>query len=82
MLNKSYFNTNCEKELDAFHFYTQTRKINIAVTVLIIIVGLIGNGIAVFVLGQKRFRTHSSSIYLLCLCLSDGLFLLMHFFEV
>ena len=72
----------CHKELDAFRLYTETRKINIIVTALIIIVGLLGNGLAVFVFAQKRFRTHSSSVYLLCLCISDGLFLLMHFFEV
>ena len=73
---------NCLQELDSFHFYTKTRKVNIAVTAIIILIGLMGNGLAVFVFAQRRFRSHSSSIYLLFLCLSDGLFLLMHFFEV
>lgn len=71
----------CEQEISSFYFYNNTRKFNIYITIVIIIVGLLGNGLAVFVFAQKRFRRHSSSIYLLCLCLSDGLFLMMHFFE-
>ena len=61
--------------------YNTTRKINILISIVIISIGLIGNGLGVFVFAQKNFRLHSSSIYLLCLRLSDGIFLLMHFFE-
>jgi hypothetical protein len=57
------------------------RKLNIFLTILIICVGLVGNSLGVFVFVQKRFRSHSSGIYLLFICLTDGLFLLMHFFE-
>ena len=75
-------NTNQTQNLSvAKLFYTQTRKFNIYATAVIIIIGLFGNGLAVFVFAQKRFRLHSSSIYLLFLAISDGLFLLMHFFE-
>lgn len=45
------------------------------------IFGLIGNGVVVFVFIQKRFRSHSSSIYLLCLCLSNGLYLLLYLYD-
>jgi hypothetical protein len=48
----------------------------------IILIGLVGNGLGVFVFAQRRFRaSHSSGIYLLFVCLADALFLLMHFFE-
>jgi hypothetical protein len=57
------------------------RQLNIFVSILIICIGLIGNSLGVFVFVQKRFRSHSSGIYLLFICLTDGLFLLMHFFE-
>ncbi len=57
------------------------RKLNVFACSIIILVGLVGNALGVFVFIQKRFRHHSSSIYLLFLCLSDGLFLFVHFFE-
>lgn len=79
--NDTLKNLECLQQIDAVKFYTSTRKINIYITILIIVIGLVGNGLAVFVFAQKRFRIHSSSVYLLCLCLSDGLFLMMHFFE-
>ena len=71
----------CKDQIRSYHFYNNTRKINIFMTILIIFVGLLGNGLAVFVFAQKRFRLHSSSIYLLFLAISDGLFLMTHFFE-
>lgn len=72
---------DCEEQLNSIKFYENTRKVNIFITIIIITIGIIGNGLAVFVFAQKKFRLHSSSIYLLCLCFCDGLFLLMHFFE-
>lgn len=72
---------NCDAVINSIEYYDQTRKFNIFFTIFIIFIGLIGNSLAVFVFVQKKFRLHSSSIYLLSLCFSDGLFLLMHFFE-
>lgn len=72
---------NCDAVINSIEYYDQTRKVNIFFTIVIILIGLIGNSLAVFVFVQKKFRLHSSSIYLLSLCFSDGLFLLMHFFE-
>lgn len=83
--NMSSFNSSQPTSVKAatweHEYYTLTRKINIIGTILIIFIGLIGNGLAVYVFAQKRFRMHSSSIYLLFLAISDGLFLLTHFFE-
>ena len=72
---------SCYNEIKSSNFNNNTRKINIFATIVIIVVGLIGNSLAVFVFAQKRFRLHSSSIYLLFLAISDGLFLMTHFFE-
>jgi hypothetical protein len=73
--------TYCQNLAMSLRFNETIRVINIFVTIVIIIIGLIGNSLGVYVFMQRRFRNHSSSIYLLFLCLSDGLFLLMHFFE-
>ena len=72
---------DCIEQIQSSHFLINTKIVNIFATIAIIIIGLFGNGLAVFVFAQKRFRLHSSSIYLLCLAISDGMFLLMHFFE-
>ena len=71
----------CQNLVSSIRFSESIRAINIFVTIAIIFIGIIGNSLGVFVFIQKRFRNHSSSIYLLILCLSDALFLLMHFFE-
>ena len=71
----------CYEQINSSNFLVNTKIINIYLTIIIIVIGLFGNGLAVFVFAQKRFRLHSSSVYLLCLAISDGLFLLMHFFE-
>jgi hypothetical protein len=89
MMTKYIYNTSsslkipsdCDEQIKSTNILINTQKINVYATMIIIIVGLFGNSLAVFVFIQKRFRIHSSSIYLLCLAISDGLFLLMHFFE-
>jgi hypothetical protein len=81
-INSNISNCPDPKHVRADYLYTQTREINIYVTTFITIIGLIGNGLAVFVFAHERFRVHSSSVYLLFLAISDGLFLVTHFFEV
>lgn len=71
----------CPEYVAAFKLKESVRIVNICFTIIIILVGLVGNSLGVFVFIQRRFRHHSSSIYLLFLCLCDGLFLLVHFFE-
>jgi len=60
----------------------QTRKINIMFVGIILVIGLIGNCLTIVVFAQKRFRINSSNVYLLSLAVIDGLFLLLHLFEV
>jgi hypothetical protein len=58
------------------------RKINIIIAILIVISGLIGHFLTILVYIQKRFRLNSSNVYLLCLALIDGTFLIIHLIEV
>lgn len=63
------------------HLLVKTTEINLIITFIVLIVGLIGNFLLVYIFCQKRFRVNSSNVYLLCLGINDGLFLLIHFFE-
>ncbi len=85
MSSASFFSLDdqvyCNGLVQAINKSEFIRKLNINVSCLFIVIGILGNCLGVFVFIQKRFRTHSSSIYLLFICLIDGLFLLIHFFE-
>lgn len=72
---------DCNQLNKSYDVFTQTRKINIFLTMFIIVIGLIGNTLTASVFSHKKFRTNSSGVYLLCLAFSDGLFLVLHFFE-
>ena len=74
-------NTNIKEIAESVEFHTKTQKFNTLLTICIIIIGLIGNFITVFIYGQKKYRKNSSNVYLLCLALNDSLFLVVHFFE-
>ena len=75
-------NNTCMKEIaESVRFYTKTQKFNTLLTICIIIIGLIGNFITVFIYGQKKYRKNSSNVLLLCLAINDSLFLVVHFFE-
>ncbi len=71
----------CSRQIHSKYIFERTRNLNIQLTTLITMIGLVGNSLAIFVFSQKRFRRNSASVYLLCLAISDGLFLLTHFFE-
>ena len=58
------------------------RTFNIIITILIVISGLIGHFLTIYVYTQKRFRLNSSNVYLLCLAYIDGTFLIIHILEV
>jgi hypothetical protein len=64
--------TSAEKLLET------SRKANIFGTVVVSLVGLIGHFLIILVFGQKRFRTNSCNVYLLCLALNDSMFLIVH----
>lgn len=67
--------------LKSYFALEQTRKINIFTTIFFILIGLVGNFLTVFVFAQKRFRTNSNNVFLLCLAINDSLFLVIHLFE-
>ena len=71
----------CVAQNKSSHFIIETRRINFYFSVLIIALGLIGNTIAIGVFSRKKIRSSSTSIYLLCLSVSDSLYLVAHFFE-
>lgn len=78
------FNTNNDMYLRALRsadFLEITKLINMILTVIILFVGLIGNSLTIFVFIQQRYRVNSSNVYLLCLAVTDSLFLLIHLFE-
>ena len=58
-----------------------SNKIYLISTLVIIVVGLIGHFLTIFVFGQQRFRKNSSNVYLLCLAINDSFYLVTHFFE-
>jgi hypothetical protein len=57
------------------------RKINLFLTIFLIVFGLVGHSLTVFVFAQKRFRKNSSNVYFLCLALVDAMYLVVHFFK-
>jgi hypothetical protein len=74
-------NTYIKEIAESVKFHTKTQKFNTLLTICIILIGLIGNFITVFIYGQKKYRKNSSNVFLLCLALNDSLFLVVHFFE-
>ena len=70
-----------EEYMTSLKYVIQAKKIYLFFSFAFILLGLLGHLMTLFVFAQKRFRIHSSSIYMLCLAISDGMFLLTHFFE-
>lgn len=58
-----------------------TRKINLFMTLFLIVFGMVGHALTIFVFAQKRFRRNSSNVYLLCLAIVDSMYLIVHFFK-
>ena len=71
----------CYYETLSSTFIQQTRRVNIYSTACIILLGVVGNSLGFLVFLQKKTRTKSTSIYLLCLIISDSMYLVTHFFE-
>ena len=51
-------------------------KVNIFATIFAIIIGSFGNLLTIFVYSRKKFRINSSNVYLFCLAINNGLFLM------
>ena len=58
-----------------------SRKVNLFLTLFIIVFGLVGHALTILVYGQKRFRRNSSNVYLLCLAIVDSMYLIVHFLK-
>lgn len=67
---------------DATGFLFNVRRINLFVILFIIVLGLAGNAVTIFVFAQKKYLVNSSHVYFLSLAINDSLFLIVHFFEV
>jgi len=80
-INKSLSLSNEISYLESLLFLGESRKASIYIIMLIILIGLVGNGLIVLVFGQKKFRVNSSNVYLFCLAINDSLYLLVHFSE-
>lgn len=57
------------------------RKVNVIGSFLVILLGFVGHSLIIFVFSQKRFRTNSSNVFLLCLAINDAIFLILHLFQ-
>ena len=47
---------DCNAQLISSHYVTESRKFNIYMTFVITLVGLVGNGMAIFVFAQVRLK--------------------------
>lgn len=70
-----------ELYLKSIHFLQVSRKANLFLTLILIVFGLIGHMLTIFVFIQKRFRKNSSNVYFLCLAVNDSVYLVIHFFK-
>ena len=66
---------------DSSKLLLNSRKINLIGSVLVILIGLVGNLTTVCFFSQKKFRINSSHVYLFVLAINDSLFMVVHFFE-
>lgn len=86
MNNLNHSNQTLQLNYLNFHMKSNSllefsRKLNIFSTLFVVALGLVGHSLIIFVFGQKRFRTNSSNVFLLCLAINDSLFLIIHLFE-
>lgn len=70
------FNLIETNELLAF-----SRKLNIFLGLVAILIGIVGHSLIIFVFSQKRFRTNSSNVFIFCLAMNDAAYLVVHFFD-
>ena len=78
--NQSYASI-CHVQILSVQKFKTTRIFNSYLTILIVIIGLVGNSFAVLVFSHKKYRKTSTSVYLLCLAISDCMFLINHFMD-
>lgn len=67
--------------VNSFELLEISKKINFFFCFILIIFGLAGNSLTIFVFAQKRFRRNSTNVFLLCLACNDIFYLMLHFVE-
>jgi hypothetical protein len=70
-----------ESNQSSYGLSNQLNQVNSILTIIIIVFGLIGHSLTIFVYSQNRFRRNSSNIYFLCLALNDSAYLIIHPFK-
>lgn len=73
-----YYNASSHSVEDTLE---TARKWNIFATIPVILIGIFGHSLTILVFSQKRFRTNSNNVLVLCLAINDSLYLLNHLFE-
>lgn len=61
--------------------FEHSRNINLISSLVVSLIGLFGNILIIIVFTQKKFRSNSGHIYLLCSAINDNLFIIIHLFE-
>ena len=77
-VNKSNQSESLTGSLNHLEVSLQIKAIS---TLIVIVFGLVGHFLTVFVFSQKRFRINSCTVYILCLAANDACYLLIHFVE-
>lgn len=82
--DSSYYDVNetdLDKIINSNDLVEKSTQLNLIATFIVLIFGLIGNYLIIYVFIKKKNRKNSSHIFLLCLAINDCLFLKIHFFE-
>lgn len=82
--NFSFINNITNEEINIINsLFTlfKSKYLNIFLTFVCVLIGLIGNILTIKVFSNRKFRTNSGHVYLLCLAINDSLFLFIHLFE-
>jgi len=80
-LTLEFIYAKMSRSSEFFSILESFRNINIITTLLVLTIGLIGNFLTIFVYSKKELRTNSSNVYMLCLAITDNMFLFVHLFE-
>jgi len=79
------YNVSFKEKFNLYKSYeilNETKKVNVILTIIVMVFGLLGNSLIVNVFSRRKFRVNSSNVFLLCLAVNDSLFFIVHFFEV
>lgn len=74
-------NKYSDEKLKSDLFFKTTQKVGLYASIIVIILGLIGNSIVIRVFARKRARINSSNVFMLSLALNNTIFLIIHLFE-